>query len=103
MDVEKQLENGDDPEELIDEFKDIERKRELRQKKKLNRQIDWDNPKEVQRLMKIPGALQPEGVGGVSMTMAKIIDKQLDGTPWNKFLLDKLAAKWQTVTLNFIL
>ena len=86
-DLEKEWEDGDDPELLLNEF-------EHQQQVNRKRQGSGFDPKTIRETMaKNPFAAM--GGSGTKMVFVDLKEKQPDGSKWDKRATDKLASKWQ--------
>ena len=86
--VEKDWEDGDEEDELENEYERLKRI----QQSKMPR-IDPNDPKSMQDLMK-KDQFAMAGGGGGSMIFVDLKPKMLSGSDWNKQEVDNLAAKW---------
>lgn len=86
--IEKEWEEGDDPELLEHEHERISKLQQARMPK-----VDMNDAASIQKAYKAdPFAFS--GGGGGSMLFCDLYKTKKDGTPWSKYDLDKLATKW---------
>jgi hypothetical protein len=86
--IEKEWEEGDDPELLEHEHERIQKLQQARMPR-----VDMNDAAAIQKAYKSdPFAFS--GGGGGSMLFCDLFKTKKDGTPWSKHDLDRLATKW---------
>lgn len=91
--IEKEWESSDDKFETEHEFEIQQR---INQKHSPFAGVNLDNPSEVKKVMNGDPFKFMAG-SGTKMVFVELLDKQLDGKPWDKPAVDKLAARWQAL------
>jgi len=86
-DLEKEWEDGDDPELLLNEY-------EYQQQVNRKRQGSGFDPLTIRETMK-KNPFSVMGGSGTKMVFVDLKEKQPDGSKWDKRATDKLASKWQ--------